>query len=137
VPAKAFRDALKPALKCRKFKPVLQNAAVVVGEHVVTFATTDLESGQVTPVRQLEGRFPPVPDIIPSGPPIATVEINGEELARLLKAACEFAGENQYVRLELHAGQPVVVRAENGSQTFVGLAVTQKDLAPENPEVES
>ena len=59
-----FKQAAKLTAK-KYLKPVLKSVLVKIGENRATFAATDLDSCPVEQTKLLEGKFPPVDDIIP------------------------------------------------------------------------
>lgn len=137
IPAATWRAALKAAPKKAHYKPVLRNVAVVLGTVEATFASTDLEATNVVPTRLVEGRFPPLPDIMPvPAAAKATIAVDPARLATLLKTAAAFcppadSAGGPRVTLELYPKKCLVaVRATNGGQRFDGLLMGLSDGKP-------
>jgi hypothetical protein len=136
VPARAFAEAFRP-VKARRFKPILSNLAVVLEKNTATLASTDLEKATVAPVRLLEGRFPPMPDVVPTGVPRAAATVDPLLFARLLTAAAEFSDADEpRVDVEFRGQTNIlVVRASRPNQTFVGIIqpLTKDRVEDEKP----
>lgn len=132
IPAKDWTAAFKSVPK--RGKPVLQNAAVVMGENVTTWATTDLDTQSVQQPRNLEGRFPDYRRVIPTKNRVASVKVNADNMARILLTAAEYADMGTGVTIELYAdGAPIKITSQNTTQRFTGLVVpltTEKPAAP-------
>ena len=104
-------------------KPVIGETAVVIGDTVATFVGTDLERTETHQARTLEGRFPPIDEVVPKGKPAMAVKIDPEMLVKLLKVAQDIRPDGQaFVTLEIfRPDRPLVVRVENEHQNFTGL----------------
>lgn len=127
VPAAAWQAAFKaiPKAALRSRKRVLAGVAAVLGADVVTLASTDLDTRNLSQPRLLDGRWPATDEVFPKKAPKATVKVNAVRLAELLKVAAAFGpgevGDNA-ITLEVYGdGKPMVLRTSNGAQTFSGL----------------
>jgi hypothetical protein len=125
VLAKDWKDAFKLSHRTKDRLDIPNSLAVVLGNSLTTFAATDLERARVLQVRNVEGRFPEVDGIIPSGEPKRTVDVDPSLLIDVLKAALAFTDdESKRVTIELRdGGTPIVVRRKNNDQEFIGLVV--------------
>lgn len=119
VPAAAWKSAFAAAEKLtrRSVKPILRSVAVVAGENVVTMGCTDLDTYPVEQARRVEGRYPPVDDIVPKRPRpgAVTVGIDPLRFADTLRTLAAVAGAEPGgggVTLEVAPGnKPIVLRA--------------------------
>lgn len=125
VPSKDWKEAFRGAEKIRA-KPLLRNVAAVLGDQVVTLATTDLDSQRVTSPRQVDGRFPDTDLVTPkrTAQPVVSVCFDAKRLIDLLKVALAFVAcdEPHAVTLDVFdPASPVRVTTGNGQQRFTGL----------------
>ena len=123
IPAKALVGAAKmpPAKDSR---PVLRNVVLSLGKHMSCFGATDLEVAHNLSTRHVEGRFPPVREVIPTKPPLASANFDPKLLIKLLSVAAEFCPtDSNRVTFELHGDKPAVVRVHNPytGQEFTGV----------------
>ncbi|TFD15499.1 hypothetical protein E3T26_06875 [Cryobacterium sp. TMT1-21] len=112
---------LKPMMKPQKLLPVLAYANVTKSGVI----TTDLEHTTVFNDHQVSGNFPDYKELIPpSDTAIATVKLNPEFLANVLKA---FKGIDS-VTLELFEGTatPVVIRSNSSDVEVTGVVMPLK-----------
>jgi hypothetical protein len=134
LPARAFREACKKVPKGVRYHPILTHLAVVLAPNEATLASTDLDQINAGTYRQVEGKYPPVDDVLPKGEPTARFSVNAKLLKELLDVAAAFAGDDiPRVTVEVWMpkkavpGQkeptavgPVRVRAKSNGQEFVG-----------------
>lgn len=97
--------AIAKALPRRSHLPVLLNARVDVNRTnangSVRVVSTDLETTTPVDVKKIEGEFPDVSQVLPSGEPVLTIGFNALLLARVLKVAGTMArGAANGVKLE-------------------------------------
>ena len=67
IPAKEFAAACTTVKKYKTHKPILEHLGLVFGENQTTLASTDLETTSCNTVRNVEGRWVPSNDILPTG----------------------------------------------------------------------
>lgn len=128
IPADAWKAAFKaiPKQKSkRSSKPILDNVAVVQGEKVTSFASTDLESVCFSQPNNVEGRWPPTDAVISQEEPVLRVRIDAKMLAHLLSVAANYTTEeNSYIDLHLYSkDKPIKVTASDPTrgQEFIGV----------------
>jgi hypothetical protein len=95
VPAKAYVTALKAA-PSRGPITSLRHALVSIGEESSTFGTTDLETTTVTPIHNIEGRFPDTLDMLTSAekdPKAFTCTFDARLLGELLLTMADILEE--------------------------------------------
>jgi hypothetical protein len=125
IPRDAWTQAFK-TLPRKTLRPITQNLAVVLGSPVTTLGTTDDVKATVTPVNNLEGRWPPSDSILPTKESKATICFNADYLLQLIEVAREFGQKsddsNPYVVLDVYGkDQAMQVRSVNDAQRFTGL----------------
>jgi DNA polymerase III sliding clamp (beta) subunit (PCNA family) len=125
IPKQAWKEAFKaaPRGKAVAEQPALGNVAVHLGPAESVLASTDGASATITRAPNVEGQFPDYAAIIPKGEPQLRVAVNPQHLADLLELARRFTPEGT-ARVELEfrgPDTPVVLRASNGRQQFLGL----------------
>ncbi len=120
IPAKSWKNSFAAAKKIKTgFKPILQSVATVIGEKVTSLASTNLEAVTFEQPRNIEGRFPPLADVIPNAEKAkSTVAIDADKLKDLLTALVPFTcGEYNRIDLEIHGNEKVntmlVLRTKN------------------------
>jgi hypothetical protein len=118
VPAKEWKKAFADAKKIigKRTNKKLHCLPVVIGKQVTSFGATNLESITFAQPRNLEGRFPSLPDVIPQADKaFATVRVDPSYLAEMLStiAALDAEGTNSWVDIELHgkASKPATMLA--------------------------
>lgn len=122
--AKLKRDA-----KRRGARSAAPAVAVVIGRDVTTLGAGPATQGEAPAhsdcVKNVEGRFPDTDFVIPRDAAKASVVVNADQLAELLKAAAEacYDGDISRVTLELRGPQtPVVLRASGPrGERFLGV----------------
>ena len=124
IPAKDWKENLKPLAKNKKYKPILQNTAVVLSDHVTTFGRTDLDRQLVQSAKNVDGRFPPYKEIVPKQPCKTTVTLDAYLLATLAKTAAAFNNDDQNgIEIGItDSTKPVTIKTKNATgQVFTGL----------------
>ncbi len=139
INAKSFKDffakAKKVTQKASGHKPILGSVATVIGEKETTLGATDMEQRPVDRFTNLEGRYPPIRDIIPKSTkkPVCKIRIDAKMLAKLLEVAAQFTdegiGSNAVDILvfdgdgEKYTTKPLLIKAVKPSkaQHFTGL----------------
>jgi hypothetical protein len=135
VPAKAWKAHFGKVAKLtggRKLanKPELRSVPVVCGKEVTTLGGTDLEQTAVETTRNVEGRFPPYADLIPSGPGTAPVKVTVDPklLAELLAVVAKLGSATEpRVTIELRPDpdgtvrKPLVFRGADAGQSVTAL----------------
>jgi hypothetical protein len=121
VQAAAFAAALK-AIPKRTYKAILDNAICVLGKNETTMGSTNLEASNVAPIRNVEGRFPPIREVFPIKTPLASLNIDPKLMIDLLSVAKEFTNEeDKCVTLEFHGEEAVtIMHSKNATQKFRG-----------------
>jgi hypothetical protein len=106
-------------------KAVLDNVAVVQGEKVTSFASTDLEAVSFSQPTNVEGRWPPTDAVISQEEPVLRVRVDAKMLANLLNVAANYAAEETcYVDLHPYSkDKPIKVTASDPAkgQEFIGV----------------
>ncbi len=120
---KAFRAL--PKQRTRYAKPILGNLAAALGKNDAVLASTDLDRASVANVRQVDGRYPDVDNVLPKKKPRLTFLVDPELLIRLLTVAKSFTDdEHKAVTFEVRDdGAPIAVKCGVSGQKFTGLIV--------------
>ena len=88
---------LPRALNSSEKRDMLSSLAVTMGDKVTTLAATNLERSSVVQPANLEGRFPPYAQVVPSDSdgngPVLKIDVDPQLLAELLTVAAAFTGE--------------------------------------------
>lgn len=84
VPAAVWAKVFAQADKMNRRQPKLHYVATKIGETVATFGATNLETSPVESATLVEGRFPPIHDIIPRKTPKFKVRFDPSLLTELL-----------------------------------------------------
>jgi DNA polymerase III sliding clamp (beta) subunit (PCNA family) len=128
IPADAWKAAFKAIPKQKNKwsrKPVLDNLAVVQGEKVTSFASTDLEAVSFSQPSNVEGHWPATDAVISQEEPVLRVRVDAKLLANLLTVAANYTAEdNCYVDLHLYSkDKPIKVTASDPAtgQEFTGV----------------
>jgi DNA polymerase III sliding clamp (beta) subunit (PCNA family) len=126
IPAAEWRAAFRslPSARVIAAEPVLGNVAVHLGEKESLLVTSTGEEANVQRVPNLEGRYPPYAAIEPKGEPVVRLLVNPDYLLSLARFVKDFVADtnNPEMILEVRGpGQPIVIRAANAAQRFLGL----------------
>jgi DNA polymerase III sliding clamp (beta) subunit (PCNA family) len=125
IPTRAWRDAFRAVPRGRALTdPILGHVAVHLGEKESILATTDGEAVHAETIPNVEGRFPDYEAVLPRDEPRARVDLNPELLLDLVRLARDFVANMEARRITLEVrdpGTPIVIKATNGTQEFVGL----------------
>lgn len=109
MPAKPLAKAIAQAPR-KSLKPILMSARFSVdakGFGIVS--TTDLESGRDEKIMPIEGRFPKVDEVWPTGDPVTEVTVDPQYLLELGKYAKAHVGsEKRAVKLTLYGPDKAV-----------------------------
>jgi hypothetical protein len=125
IPARDFAELV------RKGRGRRNETLLVLGYESSTF----LADGKVVRVQNLEGRWPPIDQVLPKAPPAAEFAVSGKYLVDLLQAAVGFGDDgngNVLIRF-WKADVPIAVQTANSQgQSFFGLLmpVSGTRLAP-------
>ena len=144
IPAAVWKKTFAAAAKHtrRGHRAELKSVATKVGAELATFGYTDLDSSPVESTRMVEGRFPPLGDIIP--PPMTgrdLVAVDADRLADVLKAMAKLAphgGNFPVVHLETYgSGKPLrlVANGEDGRTVTAIVMPIQSDEADKFSEL--
>jgi hypothetical protein len=128
IPADAWKAAFKAIPKQKNKwsrKAILDNVAVVQGEKVTSFASTDMEAVSFSQPNNVEGRWPPTDAVISQDEPVLHIRVDAKLLAHLLSVAANYTTEeNCCVDLHLYSkDKPIKVTASDPTkgQEFTGV----------------
>lgn len=112
--AKTLEKRIPKPSKCR-FKPILQNMAMVSKGHSAVFAATDLETPVVLNYCGMAGKFPDWKRVLPKEKPEVTLTVDGTMLAEVLTYLHKFS-EERGVELKVRGSDDALeITAENTS----------------------
>ena len=116
IPAAALAGVKFPR---KSTLPILSMALASLGETQSTFATTDLETANVQPARNIEGNFPAYEQVIPTGKNVGQVKMSVDLMVRALKVlkdtgadafTLELFGERNAVKMTAEtSGEKILV----------------------------
>jgi hypothetical protein len=145
VPQAAWQRAFTMANKVGKrarHKPILKTVAVKLAE-TATFAATDLDSYPVEQTREIEGRYPPVDDILKQSCREAGFEfsVDAKMFGELLLAMASMqGGDDKSVKLySAGPGKPVYLagKGENGERLeAIMMALASDEKRGAKPEMQ-
>lgn len=130
VPAAFWAETFAAAQKMtRRAAPECQQIAARFNADTATFGATDSERTAQPGCRLVEGRYPPLSDVIASASkePAVTVSVDPKQLANLLNTLAKLAdADTPRVNIEIRDTRPIVVRVPapaDGLTSVVGLLV--------------
>lgn len=135
---RAFVTAVKTTKKAKYKASILQSVAVKVGEHVTTFAATDLDSYPVEQTKNMDGKYPPVNDILrQTRKSKFAFAADPKILAGVLETLATFteAGSGRVEFYVSQPGKPLYIKAINPDGLNVESVVMP--LAPEKGQDEA
>ncbi|HLY22262.1 MAG TPA: hypothetical protein VKT83_07315 [bacterium] len=131
IPLDAWKKAFKAVPK-PKYRPILGCLALTMEQAQVTFASTDLQSASITPVKPVDGNYPNIDQVMPKDEPTFAIAFDANILADTLKALAALAddGHKPMVRFEFHGSEKatkVVVSHSKESAQVEALVMPMRD----------
>jgi DNA polymerase III sliding clamp (beta) subunit (PCNA family) len=133
IPSKALKEACRKVPKGNKIhgQLILGHLAVVLAPNQATFGSTDLDEASSNLTRLVEGKFPPVDDVLPKEKDeVVRIRLNPKLLVELVEVAAAF-GDPDTPTIELvvcgkgkkFGKGPLMVRSRHKGQQFTGLVM--------------
>lgn len=122
IPAKTFNKVLTAAGK--QVYSRFQQTQVVLSKEVTTLGNTDLDATNVEQTKNVEGRYPPIDEVMPKGEPIAKVSVDGKKAAEILTYLAKIStvvSDAGRVDLEIHKGMILVFKSQGTDQKATAL----------------